>query len=145
MSFLQPTLFSKLVCNCDQLVSIWPFYNSWYLRWNFKRSFLQLSSFSPNIKALALLWLLPTFFYKFLVSLNPADCQGLSRAICRAAAAASRPISPTMPAQTNGACQPLPHGNSTHHRHKIQLNFLKLRCFCQKKGDLRRLMGATRD
>ena len=36
MSFLQPTLFSKLVCNCDQLVSIWPFYNSWYLRWNFK-------------------------------------------------------------------------------------------------------------
>ena len=57
----------------------------------------------------------------FLVSLNSADCQGPSRDMCWAA----RPISPTMPAPTNGACQPSCHTATAHPGHTIRLNFVK--------------------
>ena len=142
ISFAQPTLFSKLVCNCDQLVSIWPFYNSWYLRWNFKgHSFSWVHS---------LLITKHRLFYDFrLLSCTYSRFPWTLRIakVCHGQYAGQQHQGPFLRRcrhKLMGRVNPC-HTATAHPRHNIQLNFLKRGCFCQKKGDLRRLMGATRD
>ena len=123
ISFLRPTLFSKLVCNCDQLVSIWPFYNSWYLRWNLKGH----SSSWVHPLRISILFLTTTFFtYSwFPWTLRIAKvCHGQYAGHGQKQQQHQGPFLRRCRDKLMGRVNPC-HTATPHPKHKIQLNFVK--------------------